>query len=645
MRTRLFASTIFAAAFVACGNPEITTHPTSSSTTGAGGNTSSTSDSTTSTGANTFATGSSSSGMGGQGGMPPGPACGDGKIDPGEKCDDGNGNSGDGCTGTCDAIEQDFACPNPGMPCVSTVVCGDAKISGNETCDDQNNVPGDGCDASCHVELGWSCIVVGAACVPAMCGDGTRVGNEACDDGNPMSGDGCSSTCKLEPGFKCDTPGMPCTATVCGDGVKEGTEQCDDGNHDMGDGCSPNCVSEPTCAVAGGACTSTCGDGIKLPNGSEECEDGNTNNGDGCSSTCTIEPGYECTNQTANPTQLVLPIVLRDFKPPHPDFETFLGSELGIVSTMLGADQKPVHASMNGTATTSSKASFDQWYRDVPGTNLTILQSLTLTKQMSGAFQYANGSFFPLDNLGFGNYANSGHNFHFTSEVRYWFQYNGTEVFTFTGDDDVWVFINKKLAIDLGGVHGAATKTVTLSSIAASHGLTVGQIYEIVVWQAERHTVASSYTLTLGNFVNGVSSCHSVCGDGIKTPDEACDDGVNDGTYGHCTMSCGFGPHCGDGLVDPTEECDDGVNLSPYGGCAPGCKFGGSCGDGVVQSAFGEQCDDGTNDGGYGECAPTCKLGERCGDGVVQAAHEECDDGNKINTDSCANDCTSNIAQ
>ena len=112
---------------------------------------------------------------------------------------------------------------------------------------------------------------MGAACSAALCGDSLIVGDEKCDDGNASPGDGCSPTCHLEPGFKCDVPGQPCTPTVCGDGVAEGTEQCDDGDNDMGDGCTPFCVREPDCSQ--GACTSSCGDGIKLPNGAEECED------------------------------------------------------------------------------------------------------------------------------------------------------------------------------------------------------------------------------------------------------------------------------------------------------------------------------------------------------------------------------------
>jgi cysteine-rich repeat protein len=88
-------------------------------------------------------------------------------------------------------------------------------------------------------------------------------------------------------------------------------ESCDDGNNDLGDGCTPLCTLEPDCS--GGACKTTCGDGIVLGNLGEECDDGNAISGDGCSSTCKVEQGYQCKQPPLGDSMLV-PVVYRDFK-------------------------------------------------------------------------------------------------------------------------------------------------------------------------------------------------------------------------------------------------------------------------------------------------------------------------------------------
>jgi fibro-slime domain-containing protein len=105
------------------------------------------------------------------------------------------------------------------------------------------------------------------------------------------------------------------------------------------------------------------------------------------------------------------------------------------------------------------------------------------------------------------------HNFSFTSEVRYWFLYDQSKSYTldFTGDDDVWVFVNKKLAVDLGGIHLPVSGTVTIdATTAAGFGLVDGNVYEVAVFQAERQTTGSSYKLTLTGFNAAASVCSRI---------------------------------------------------------------------------------------------------------------------------------------
>jgi hypothetical protein len=150
---------------------------------------------------------------------------------------------------------------------------------------------------------------------------------------------------------------------------------------------------------------------------------------------------------------------------------------------------------------------------------------------------------------------------------------------------------------------------INLDDAKDALGLVKGKVYEIAMFQAERHTNASNYKLTLTNFVKEKSVCTAICGDGIVAGAEECDEGAKNGSgYGHCLANCKLGPYCGDGTKNGPELCDNGVFNIPVtvygqkGLCTTACKPSPHCGDGLVQTEFNEQCD------GTKECNPDCTL-------------------------------------
>jgi fibro-slime domain-containing protein len=198
--------------------------------------------------------------------------------------------------------------------------------------------------------------------------------------------------------------------------------------------------------------------------------------------------------------------LVRDFRAAaepggHPDFETFQGDDasVGIVQNILGDDKKPVYKPkgplmdpMFGQQTTD-KARFDQWYRDTDGVNQSVQFTVPLVGGSDGIATYDNEAFFPIDGQAFGNYGDTDHNFHFTFELHTEFVYKGGEIFTFTGDDDLWVFVNNHLGIDLGGLHPERSRSIDLDAVAAKFALEVGETYPLDLFHAERHTAASHF--------------------------------------------------------------------------------------------------------------------------------------------------------
>lgn len=248
------------------------------------------------------------------------------------------------------------------------------------------------------------------------------------------------------------------------------------------------------------------------------------------------------------PQTITLTGTVRDFQERrenggHTDFEYRpaggFGHYMGIVSDYLGEDDKPVFESTgrkvgshwtdaSGNKMISSKpyieakrgdvvgslrsnagavhdaGAFSQWFRDTPGINLSKPLDLTLVRQ-SGSNVYVFddkrdrlyaglGGFFPINDDLYGNSDGDDRNFHFTFELQTEFTYSAeaNQTFTFTGDDDVWVFVDGHLVIDIGGVHGAVSQTIDLNRLS---WLEDGQRYKLSFFFAERHRTQSNFRI------------------------------------------------------------------------------------------------------------------------------------------------------
>ena len=231
-----------------------------------------------------------------------------------------------------------------------------------------------------------------------------------------------------------------------------------------------------------------------------------------------------------------LELIVRDFNSDHPDMEeAFAGwNEIGcgmVKDTLfIGTDgaRTPVFQANNGTGkrtitagtisclawdpssnptapevVITSEDSFNQWFSTIDGVNMAITHTLELapvdpndansnyyfdSKELDGA------RFFPADGLGF-NEQTQGHNYHFTSEAHVRFTYNSGDKFTFSGDDDMWIFVNNKIALDLGGLHGPLSATIDFDAQASALGITAGMVYNMDIFHAERHTSDSNYRI------------------------------------------------------------------------------------------------------------------------------------------------------
>jgi fibro-slime domain-containing protein len=163
---------------------------------------------------------------------------------------------------------------------------------------------------------------------------------------------------------------------------------------------------------------------------------------------------------------------------------------------MIGGGGTDTQAALGATpddGAVTSSATFDQWFNDVPGVNMSGVLPVILVQQADDSYRFDTdvdpdysgvSGFYPIEHALLGN-EGMVHNYFFTYELKATFTYDASAGlwFKYTGSGDAWVFIGDDLAIDLGSVHGVMDQRIDLDRLC----LVDGRTYWLSFFTANRY--------------------------------------------------------------------------------------------------------------------------------------------------------------
>jgi fibro-slime domain-containing protein len=235
----------------------------------------------------------------------------------------------------------------------------------------------------------------------------------------------------------------------------------------------------------------------------------------------TLAP-VDITPQPAEPAcRASTPVTVRDFHSDHPDFAlgdlpmAGQGVKTGAVAIKLldvGGEWKPVYAWADkpdkrkdgpDPVPFTNADNFAQWFTDVPDVNVTRQVKLPWLKTAAGTALLEQWDYYPLAPTdGFGVEGDGDQNRDSTTEIATRFTYRGGEVLRFSSESDLWVFVNHRLALDLGGgVHDFLDRQIDFDKRASEFLIVKGTTYDIHIFAADRNA-NSRLTLELPDTCN-----------------------------------------------------------------------------------------------------------------------------------------------